>query len=359
MGSAGTRPDYGRRLLPVVIDEIALNDPGRAWTSLPYDDNDLSRGYEDISYLVFANAINKLAWHIESCAGPSKNNETFVYIGRPDVRYQIIAMAAAKTRYKVCHAVQCQYRSVTDTKFQVLFSSHMHSAESHIALMKRTETKYLFSASGVETADILAGLPIPQFTVPELADLLDATPTKIYPFSMTYDEAAPVDYLILHSSGSTGAPKPININHASIGTMDARHLLEHIDPVSGQKRRWLERPGKTRCLVPFLPYHGICALMLMVATILDEGIWIPGFRNKASSKTDIPHIITHSKPDRAFFSPAIIEDLVSMPDAATYFKKLQYLYYGGGKCFPTTTTASTQNSLATQATSSLTQPQHP
>jgi acyl-coenzyme A synthetase/AMP-(fatty) acid ligase len=210
----------------------------------------------------------------------------------------------------------------------------MHSAESHIALMKKTDTKYMFSAKGVETTDILAGLPMPHFIVPELADLLDATPANIYPYTRTYEKAAQIDYLILHSSGSTGTPKPISINHAAIGALDARQLLAHFDTMSGQKRRWLERPGKTRFLVPFLPYHGICALMLMAATIFDEAIWIPGFRNRATTKADIPHIIAHSSPDKAFFSPAIIEDLVSMPSAATYLKQLQYLYYGGGKPWP-------------------------
>lgn len=37
-------PDCGRRLLPVVIDEIAQNDPSRPWVYLPIDDWDLSLG---------------------------------------------------------------------------------------------------------------------------------------------------------------------------------------------------------------------------------------------------------------------------------------------------------------------------
>lgn len=112
MGSPTTTPKYGQRLLHVTIDEIAEVTPDRVFASLPCNDDDLSEGYEDITYAVYANAIDKLAWHIESCLGPSSNNETFAYIGRSDIRYSIIALAAAKTQYRV------------------LFSSHINFAGS-------------------------------------------------------------------------------------------------------------------------------------------------------------------------------------------------------------------------------------
>lgn len=78
-----------------------MTDPHRPWASVPFDDDDLSKGYEDITYDVLANAVNKLAWFIDSCIGRPTNFETVAYIGRPDLRYQIMTLAVSKTQYKV------------------------------------------------------------------------------------------------------------------------------------------------------------------------------------------------------------------------------------------------------------------
>lgn len=90
----------GRRLLPVVIDEIASSDPDRAWASIPISST-LSDGYRDVSYSSFANAINRAAWLLESTFGHASNFEAFAYIGKSDMRYHIMSMAAAKTGYQV------------------------------------------------------------------------------------------------------------------------------------------------------------------------------------------------------------------------------------------------------------------
>lgn len=94
--------DHGPRLLPVVIDEIAETDPDRAWASIPISTK-LSDGYQDISFRRFANAINRAAWFLETTFGWSNNGDTFAYIGKSDMRYHILSMAAAKTGYQVGH----------------------------------------------------------------------------------------------------------------------------------------------------------------------------------------------------------------------------------------------------------------
>lgn len=101
MGSLGVTPQYGRRLLHTTVDDLAESEPHRAFASIPFDDDDLSKGYEDVTYAVLANAVNKLAWFISACLGPPTDFETIAYIGRPDMRYQIMSLAAAKTQYKV------------------------------------------------------------------------------------------------------------------------------------------------------------------------------------------------------------------------------------------------------------------
>ena len=90
----------GSRHLPVAIDIVAKNNPTRAWACIPKSSN-LSDGYYDVSFRDFANAINRAAWFIESKFGKSTAFEPVGYIGKPDMRYHVLAMAAAKTGYQV------------------------------------------------------------------------------------------------------------------------------------------------------------------------------------------------------------------------------------------------------------------
>lgn len=83
-------PDCGRRLQPAVIDARASQDPDKPWASLPLDDYDLSKGFEDISYAMFASAIDKMAWFIERELGKSSTFETIAFLGVSDIRYHII-----------------------------------------------------------------------------------------------------------------------------------------------------------------------------------------------------------------------------------------------------------------------------
>lgn len=94
--------DYGCRFIPSLIDEIARDDPTRAWASVPKDENDLTKGFVDINYRQFATAINKAAWFLESrLAKPTGSLETIAYAGPKDLRYPVIAVAAAKLGRKV------------------------------------------------------------------------------------------------------------------------------------------------------------------------------------------------------------------------------------------------------------------
>jgi len=100
MAPASTFASPGHRLLPVTIDYIAETDPGRVWASIPVSSK-LSDGYRDIKYQTFANAIDQAAWFLESTFGRSSDFETVAYIGKSDMRYHILSMAAAKTGYQV------------------------------------------------------------------------------------------------------------------------------------------------------------------------------------------------------------------------------------------------------------------
>jgi acyl-CoA synthetase (AMP-forming)/AMP-acid ligase II len=95
---------HGQRLAISILDERAQSDPQSPWVSVPVDDEDLSKGYTDITYRQFANAVNHathwLAGHLPSSEEPF---QCFAYVGPKDLRYPILAMAAGKLGKVVCY----------------------------------------------------------------------------------------------------------------------------------------------------------------------------------------------------------------------------------------------------------------
>lgn len=100
MESVCIQNQYGRRLIPNLIDDFAENTPFRPFCSVPYSCNPKD-GFRDVSFEEVAAAINKFAWWIESRFGKSQTFQPLAYIGPPDLRYALLTVAAQKTGHKV------------------------------------------------------------------------------------------------------------------------------------------------------------------------------------------------------------------------------------------------------------------
>ena len=96
------QPSYGRRLLPCVLDDEAQANPQRVFAALARS-NDLSTGFQDVVFHQVANAVNFIAYRLQTVFGskPDHDFETLTYIGIPDLRYSIVFYAAVKCGYKV------------------------------------------------------------------------------------------------------------------------------------------------------------------------------------------------------------------------------------------------------------------
>lgn len=100
---------YGNRLIASLIDSYAVTDPQRAWASIPRDNQDISKGFIDISYKQFANAINHASWWLETNLNSSEslpNFEVLAYAGPKDLRYPILAVAMVKVGKQVHRHLQ-------------------------------------------------------------------------------------------------------------------------------------------------------------------------------------------------------------------------------------------------------------
>lgn len=94
--------EYGRRLLPHVIDDIACKDPHREVFMSPRSSSPKD-GWAITTFSTYANAINRCAHDIVNRYGKATHGEfpTIAYIGPQDARYLVIVVAAIKAGYKV------------------------------------------------------------------------------------------------------------------------------------------------------------------------------------------------------------------------------------------------------------------
>lgn len=82
MGSTVVEEDYGRRILPIVVEDAARKSPDRVAYSFPITD-DPSEGFHDITNSRYSNGVNRTAWWIEKSFGKPEASSfpTIGYIG--------------------------------------------------------------------------------------------------------------------------------------------------------------------------------------------------------------------------------------------------------------------------------------
>ncbi len=209
----------------------------------------------------------------------------------------------------------------------------MNSLAGHVNLFVRCDCNYIISARGVNVDDILSSRPMQHLEMPELIALLDEEMVPPYSYEKTFEQAKLDPYLALHTSGSTGLPKPIIMNHAFIAAIDA--TLNLIPKKSGGRptlRKSIEHAEPVRIFSPFAPFHVISATQMMAWTVFGNTIYVFGPSDRMTSPQDAIDIFRYADVNKAWCSPAMLEAFSTMPSAMESLSKLSMVMYGGGEC---------------------------
>ena len=89
MGSTATLegPNYGRRPIPTLVDEMAVLKPDHVYASLPRN-KDFTAGFDDVTSRNLARAVNRAAFRIQHEIGKSVAFDTIAYLG-PSKAYML------------------------------------------------------------------------------------------------------------------------------------------------------------------------------------------------------------------------------------------------------------------------------
>ncbi|KUI53384.1 Fatty acid transporter protein [Cytospora mali] len=211
MGSTSSEAENAR-LLVRAIDNKAKLIPNHTFLRFPGEDWEVN-GYSTITWRQYVDGINKVAHWLDDQLGKSVNNETVAYMGPNDVRYTFVWPALNKTNRKFL---------VPDGRITKAGLSN---------LLKATDCKVWMYAqediSSIEELGISESC-LKRQPFPSLDWCLSADGTPDYPYEKTWEEAKFDEIIIIHTSGTTGMPKPIFTNNGYWACQTAADIMSRM-----------------------------------------------------------------------------------------------------------------------------------
>ncbi|XEU99844.1 hypothetical protein FSHL1_005131 [Fusarium sambucinum] len=298
----------GQRLIHELIDEIAILDEDRIFASIPISDDPID-GFVDITYRRLSLAVNRASWWLQKAMQGRSRLETFAYLGRNDLRYQLFTIAAIKTHY------------------QILLPSARNSSYVQTLLLNKTDCRtviYDTANRNIESAFDNAS-DVNFIQAPELDWLLDEQ-GEVEPFpkvAESHDEALKRHFMILHSSGSTGNPKPISYTLESIMTEDASRLLDQSDG-----KLWHHELLESRCYVCLPAFHsaGVWFQLILPVYYNMQVVWGPA--NIPLNPNIAAKVIMTSGVNGAVFPSSILE-AVHETQPGVLLESLDFVFFAG------------------------------
>ncbi|MCJ1280878.1 hypothetical protein MMC26_000195 [Xylographa opegraphella] len=266
-------PDYGHRLIPTLVDELAENSPDYIFALIPRSAQ-FSDGMRGVTVRTFARAVNRAASWIESIIGKGSAFETML---------TLVPVSFPPSKKEIA----------TETKIEHL----------------------------------LAARPIRHFAVATLDELLVEGPVTKYTYEKEFEKAASDPFIIIHTSGSTGLPKPVIISHGGLATTDAHHL---IPPLNGFEPQIKMSEDLVRVFSSLPPFHvaGIIQGLALPLYYNETIIWPPPGRPISVDMVD--DLLDNVSLDVCFVAPSILEEMSHSQSSLEKLRKVKYVETGGG-----------------------------
>ncbi|KAL2696913.1 hypothetical protein AAEP93_002208 [Penicillium crustosum] len=301
---------HQKRLLARTVDDRAETNPNQRFAVIP-EGLEISNGFQIISIKDLARSVNFMCWWIESIIGPAQFPETLAYMGSNDVRYFIFMLACQKTGY------------------QPFLPSTRNSDEAYAHLLKTMKcTKFFFSEERqtrtLEIQGLVSTLDI--FQIPTTKKILsDESGLRHYSYTKSYADAENDTTCIIHSSGTTGMPKPVYLTNGFFMTIDS---LSHLSRPAGRQPSMFHDLDQTELVLATAPFFHLMGLVSFLFSVWFEIPTLIG-PDKPLSVDHMIELLHTAQPTAAVCPPSVLEDMSHSDKALACLKELKSVYFGG------------------------------
>jgi len=297
------------RIVPHIVDEVAKTAPNTKWVEVPRNNDNVQDGYKSLTFGQLSQAVSRMARWMEKTIGTSTSRETITYMDRQnDIRYIFAIIASQKTGYKV------------------LLASTRNSEEGQRAILQRTQSKKFLHGQGMREEVIALEdekTPIEAYEVPPLDYFFEGEDVEHYEGTVSSDPNEIV--AIIHTSGSTGIPKPIYLRNGYLACLDRIRVLPM---TNGRESRAQKFVGNDRAFCSLPWFHAMGFFMGLRSIYAQGPLILPPVGRSPNADLTL-EILQVAKPETGFFPPAILEDIVDAPGGMDTLSKLDFIFFAG------------------------------
>nr|KAI5459480.1 hypothetical protein BGZ63DRAFT_491818 [Mariannaea sp. PMI_226] len=297
-------------LLPYLVEK-RITEGTAGWIVYP------DKGPEEVTFQRIHHATNRACWFLMNHLPVGV--ESFCWIGKSDWRYAIWMLAAIKTGKTV------------------IFPSFKNRPKANMRLFESTKAQALiYDPEATDSLKPLLDLTreimpiIPGLTWQEMAGTQDV---EEFPFTAKLDDVRSKPFLAIHTSGTSGHPKPVYWNHDAVNSAFASMEGEEIAKKQGGKlamRFVANSPGYLN-LFPLSHAGGVFPMLFC----LTQGLkYILPHPDMGFTRDNITNILDPNLVKSFFAPPSILEDLMDHPPATERLRAVGECFISGGPLNP-------------------------
>ncbi|KAK9779538.1 putative Carrier domain-containing protein [Seiridium cardinale] len=306
-GNVGRRQ---RTLLPHMVDRLASDEPDSIFGMWPIASASYDAGYQSVTYAELANMVNGLAQWLVDNLGPGQHGEPLAYVGPNDARIPALLLAAIKAGYGL------------------FLTSPRNSAAAHQALFNSLACTTLITPEPTPppALPIIEAVKARHLKVPSVDELRQSI-FPAYVYSKTIEEGSQDPLMIIHTSGSTGVPKPLVWTQETGLRHQNSSACQPPDVTPSLEKLYL---GK-RVLVTVPPFHGAgLGQSILYAIPFGNTIIAPAATGIVSAES-LVKALEHAPADVALLVPSVVAELARNPTLLRFCAEhLELIVYIGG-----------------------------
>lgn len=201
------------------------------------------------------------------------------------------------------------------------------------SLLEQTQCRHFLYSKEIENlvTPLLEHKSDLKLHVVETLDDMIRPETQHFAWEKDYDAVKWDPIVILHSSGSTGAPRPIVMNHATFAVGDHDRILPNVPGRVNQNWSLWDFPQQETFFSPFPPFHlaGV-STMIMLPIYYQNAKLVLSPPGRPPTGHLVSEIMDHFKLRSIFCPPIVAEQLIQEPGGIEKCKSLKFLLYAGG-----------------------------